>query len=327
MRALGAGELIELVEQLRVAIVRRNFSPRTLAAYEAWTRRFLLFHGLRHPAQLGEAEVRAFLDNTTRSGRASASTRNQALNALQFLYREVLRRELRLESGSPLRAKPSSRAPIVLAAPEIAAILKALRDPCRLAVALLYGSGLRLSECCRLRVRDIDFARGQIVVRDGKGLKDRVTLLPETLRQPLRQQIDSIACLYEADSLRRGGMASVPNGTPEGPQEGGEWPWQWVFPARVIRLDRASGGLHRSHLHERVVQREFAIAVRAAGISKPATCHSLRHSFATHLYDAGHDIRSIQMLLGHKDISTTLIYTHSPQNPHRGLRSPLDASS
>ncbi len=324
---LERAELEAILEHLRAAIRQRHFSPHTLRAYEAWVRRFLLFHRPRHPAQLGGPAVRAFLDYTTRSGRASASTRNQALNALQFLYRAVLEQELRVEPGPPLRAKPSSRAPLVLARPEIEAILKQLRGSLRLAVALLYGSGLRLSECCRLRVRDVDFARDQITARDGKGEKDRVTLLPATLKRPLREHLDCVACLHQADLVRGAGSAPPPRlaATP-GPSVCRSWPWQWVFPATAARLDRVTGTLRRSHLLERVVQREFAVAVRTAGITKPATCHSLRHSFATHLYEAGYDIRSIQELLGHNDVATTLIYTHSPRGPHRDVRSPLDAA-
>jgi integron integrase len=322
---LTPAELAAILELLGAAIRQRHFSPHTLRAYEAWVRRFLLFHRRRHPAQLGLAEIRGFLDHTTRSGRASASTRNQALNALQFLYRDVLGRELRLEPGPPLRAKPSSRTPLVLARPEIEAILKQLRGPARLVVAVLYGSGLRLSECCRLRVSDVDFAREQIVVRDGKGMKDRVTLLPASLKQALRQQLDRVNCLHQADLVRGAGFVPLPGaGSAPGERASSDWPWQWVFPAAVARLDRRTSELRRAHIHERSVQREFAIAVRAAGIAKPATCHTLRHSFATHLYEAGYDVRSIQELLGHNDVKTTLMYTHSPRSPRRGVQSPLD---
>jgi integron integrase len=327
-RALDPAALRELVERLRVAIVRRRFSPHTLRAYEAWVQRFMLFHHHRDPEVLGATEVRQFLDHATRSGRVSASTRNQALNALQFLYRDVLERELRVEPGPPLRVKPSSRTPLVLAPREVQAILKQLRGPSWLAVALLYGSGLRLSECCRLRVRDVDFARDQIFVHDGKGMKDRTTLLPASLKRALREQIDSVACLHQADLARGAGLVTLPGAESAAARlTSSDWLLQWVFPAARARLDRANGELRRGHLHERVVQREFAIAVRAAGVTKPATCHSLRHSFATHLYDAGHDIRSIQELLGHNDVATTLIYTHSLQSPRRSVRSPLDSPS
>jgi integron integrase len=324
-RTLGPGELAALVERLHAAILRRCFSPHTLRAYEAWVHRYVLFHHHRDPGQLGAAQVRQFLDHTVPAGRVSPSTRNQALNALRFLYREVLERDLGVGLGPRLSAKPALRTPLVLARPEIEAILRQLRGPCRLLVAILYGSGLRLSECCHLRVRDIDFAREQISVRDGKGMKDRVTLLPASLKQPLREHLDRVACLHQADLVRGAGFAPIHCGeAAAGRRMSSDWPWQWVFPAAEARLNRASGQLRRTYLHERIVQREFAIAVRAAGITKPATCHSLRHSFATHLYEAGHDIRSIQELLGHNDVATTLIYTHSPRTPSRRVVSPLD---
>jgi integrase len=214
----------------------------------------------------------------------------------------------------------------VLARPEVEAVLRALRGPSRLVAALLYGSGLRLSEACRLRVRDIDFARDQITVLDGKGLKDRVTLLPARLKPALREHLDRCACLHQADLIRGAGSVPIPGASPAGPRTSTSWGWQWVFPAEAARLDRATGGLRRGHLNERVVQREFAIAVRASNITKPATCHSLRHAFATHLYEAGCDIRTLQELLGHNDVATTLGYTHAPGRPQGGVRSPLDRS-
>jgi integron integrase len=318
---LEPAELRDLLARLHAVVALRHLSPHTLRVYEAWVRRYLLFQGLRDPRLLGDAEVHAFLAHTSRSGRVSASTRNQARNALVFFYREVLGREL-----SPLpRAKPSHRTPQVLATREVAAVLGRLRGPSRLAVALLYGSGLRLSECCRLRVRDVDFERQQIVVRDGKGQKDRVTLLPASLQRALREQLDRVACLHQGDKYS-GGQIAPPAGSPPDALErrGRDWPWLWVFPASQLRLDRATGELRRAHLNERIVQREFAMAVRASGIAKPATCHTLRHSFATHLYESGHDIRSIQQFLGHKDVATTLIYTHAPHTSRRPVQSPLD---
>jgi integron integrase len=325
---LDPGERTALLERLRAVALRRGLSPHTLRAYEAWARRFLIFQRDRDPAELDAAEVRRFLDHATVRGRASAATRNQALNALRFLYREVVGRELAVDLGPPLHAKPSSRSPLVLARSEVEAVFKHLRGTCRLVVAILYGSGLRLSECCRLRVRDVDFARDQITVRDGKGLKDRVTLLPARLKQPLRAHLDRVACLHQADLLRGAGHVPIPsNPSVAGQRTSGDWPWQWVFPAAVARLDRATGSLRRSHLHERVVQREFAIAVRASGIPKPATCHTLRHSFATHLHESGYDLRTIQQLLGHTDIATTLIYTRSSRSTLRPVRSPLDDPS
>jgi len=330
-RRLDPGQLAALLERLRTAALQRGFSPHTVRAYDGWVRRFVVFHRQCDPSELDAADLRRFLDHATLRGRVSASTRNQALNALVFLYRDVLGREPSPAPGPPLRAKPSSRVPLVLAPPEVEAILKQLRGPCRLMVAILYGSGLRVSECCRLRVRDVDFARDTLTVHDGKGLKDRVTLLPARIKQALRDHLDGVGYLHQADLARGGGRVPIPGNVSlagsTAPRASSEWPWQWVFPTAVARLDRATGELVRNHIHERVVQREFAIAVRAAGIRKPATCHSLRHSFATQLHETGHDLRTIQKLLGHNDIATTLLYTRFSRGPARPVRSPLDGAS
>lgn len=324
-RLLEPAELEAILERLRTAIRQRHFSPHTLRAYEAWVRRFVLFHRRRDPRQLGLAEVRQFLDRTTRSDQASSSTRNQALHALVFLYRDVLENDLGAAANA-LRAKRATRVPLVLARPEVEGVLGRLRAPYKLIVAVLYGSGLRLSEACRLRVRDIDFAREQIIVRGGKGQKDRVTPLPVRLKNALRQHLARVAQQHHSDIVLGGGYAPMPAAVVNaGWRTSGDWLWQWAFPAARSRLHRGTGELRRPPIHENLVQREFAMAVRAAGIHKPATCHSLRHSFATHLLENGTDIRTIQELLGHKDVSTTLIYTHSPNAPrsHR-IRSPLD---
>jgi integron integrase len=324
-RLLEPAELEVILEHLRTAIRQRHFSPHTLRAYEAWVRRFVLFHRRSDPRRLGLAEVRQFLDRVTQRDRVSASTRNQALHALVFLYRNVLEKDLG-PAAHVLRAKRATRSPLVLARPEIEGVLGRLRAPYRLIVAVLYGSGLRLSEACRLRVRDIDFAREQITVRGGKGQKDRVTLLPVRLKHALREHLARVAQQHHSDLAVGGGYAPMPAAVARaGWHTSGGWPWQWVFPAERSRLDRATGELRRSHVHENLVQREFAIAMRATGIAKPATCHSLRHSFATHLLESGHDIRTIQELLGHKDVATTLIYTHSPSALRsRRICSPLD---
>jgi integron integrase len=318
----------QLVERLRAAILQRGFSPHTLRAYERWVRRFLLFHRSCRPGDLGAAEASSFLDHTARAGRVSASTRNQALNALTLLYRDVLGRELLGAVGAPFRAKPSRRVPLVLSRAEVEMILARLPGPMRLLASLLYGAGLRLSEACRLRVRDLDFARGQILVHDGKGMKDRVTVMPSSLRLPLREHLDSVACLHQADLVRGAVPASRPGTSlgPGPPRTGAAWLWQWVFPASSVRLDRTSGALTRGRLQEQTVQRAFAIAVRAAGIVKPATCHSLRHAFATHLYESGCEIRTIQELLGHTDVATTLWYARSTSRAPGAVRSPLDVS-
>lgn len=322
---LGPEELEAILERLRSTIRQRHWSAHTLRAYEAWVRRFVLFHRRRDPRRLGFAEVREFLDRMTQRGHASASTRNQALHALLFLYRDVLEKPLGVETQG-LRAKRATRAPLVLARAEIEAVLGRLRAPYRLIVALLYGSGLRLSEACRLRVRDIDFPRDQITVRGGKGQKDRVTLLPVRLKPALRDHLERVEQQHQSDLALGGGFVPMPGEVANaGWRSSSAWPWQWVFPTERPRLDRVTGDLTRTHVHENLLQREFAIAVRAAGITKPATCHSLRHSFATHLLESGHDIRTIQELLGHKDVATTLIYTHSPHALRiRGIRSPLD---
>jgi integron integrase len=323
-----AGDAGPILERLHAAILRRGFSTHTLRAYERWARRFFLFHRWRRLQDLGAAEVSRFLDHTVGAGRASPSTRNQALNALALLYRDVLGRELLGVPGAPRRAKPSRRVPLVPSRDEVEAILERLRGPVRLLASLLYGAGLRLSEACRLRVRDIDFARELILVHDGKGQKDRVTLLPKSLQLPLREHLDTVARLHQEDVVSgamRAPLPGAPLATAQATSDA--WSRQWVFPASATRLDRATGALLRGHIQEQTVQRAFAIAVRAAGIAKPATCHSLRHAFATHLFESGCDIRTIQELLGHTDVATTLGYTHTTRRSSGAVLSPLDSSS
>jgi integron integrase len=324
LRVLDRTEVSALVERLHAAARRRHFSPHTERAYETWARRFIAFHRRRDPADLGVPEIRQFLRHLGETRRVSPSTQNQALNAVQFFYRDVLGRDIgRL--GPTLRAKGSSRVPLVLSRREVEAVLEHLRGTPRLMVGLLYGSGLRLSECCRLRVRDVDFARGQLTVRDGKGTKDRTTLLPTRLQPLLRQHLEGVAMEHQRDLEGGHGLVAMPGALARaGWRASRDWMWQWVFPGQRIRLDRATGEWRRGHVHPSLVQREFAIAVRAAGLTKPATCHTLRHSFATHLFEAGYDIRTIQELLGHADVETTLIYTHAPGGPRRRARSPLD---
>jgi len=284
------------------------------------------FHGNRDPESLSEPDVRRFLDHATQRGRASPSTRNQALNGLRFFYREVLGWSIVSARRAGLSAKRPLRAPLVLARPEVEAILHQLQGAVRLAVALMYGSGLRLSECCRLRVGDVDFERQQIIVRGGKGLKDRTTLLRTRLHRPLRDQLDHVARLREAE-LRGGRPTRGPGPDTRTPPPDTEtspardWLSRWLLPAPTARLSPRSGGVRRGHIGERQVQREFQTALRLAGIAKPATCHTLRHSFATRLHEAGYDIRTIQELLGHADVATTLLYTHSAWSSQ--VKSPL----
>jgi len=273
---------------------------------------------------MGAPEIAAFLTALAIDGKVSASTQNQAFSALLFLYREVLGREIAgLEKV--LRAKRPVRTPLVLAREEVQQVLRQLRGPTWLMASLMYGAGLRLLECCRLRVKDVDLARGEITVRDGKGRKDRVTVLPVRLAEPLRTHLAATNRRHVADLQSSAGFVALPDALARKyPGASRAWHWQWVFPASRTYVDRATGERRRHHLHESTVQREFAAAVRAAGLSKPATCHTLRHSFATHLLESGYDIRTIQELLGHADVNTTMIYAHVLNRGGRGVRSPLD---
>ena len=315
----------KLLDRVRQALRARHYSPRTERAYVAWIRRYIVFHGKRHPMEMGNQEVTAFLSALATRQKVSASTQNQAFSALLFLYREVLEKPLAgLEKVT--RAKPSLRLPVVLSADEVAAILNELSGVSRLMASLLYGAGMRLLECCRLRVKDIDFSSRQVSVRDGKGRKDRLTVLPTALIECLQDHLQHVHAQHQSD-LRAGfGTVALPDALARKyPSAAREWAWQWVFPATRFYKDEATGVQRRHHLHETVLQKAFAAAVRTAGVTKPASCHSLRHSFATRLLEQGYDLRTIQELLGHSDISTTMIYTHVLNRGGRGVRSPLDA--
>jgi integron integrase len=321
---LVASTAPRILDRVRGVLRTRHFSRRTEKAYVAWIRRFIVFHGKRHPDALGAPEVTGYLSHLASNRQVSASTQNQAFSALLFLYREVLGRELAGLEQVP-RARLPDRLPVVLAREEVAAVLRYLRGTPRLMCALIYGSGLRLLECCNLRVKDVDFALHEIVVHDGKGRKDRVTVLPARLVPPLHAHLDRVQRQHLADLEGHAGYVSLPGALarkyPNAPRE---WAWQWVFPATRIHTDAATGERRRHHIHESLLQREFAAAVRAAKLTKPATCHTLRHSFATHLLETGYDIRTIQELLGHSDVSTTMVYTHVLNRGGRGVRSPLD---
>ena len=309
---------------MRISIRARHYSPRTEKAYVAWIRRFVVFHGKRHPDQMGAPEVARYLAHLATQGRVSASTQNQAFSALLFLYREVLDRELAGLEDVP-RAKRPVRVPLVLAREEVQAVLRRMRGTFWLMGALMYGAGLRVLECCRLRVKDLDFARGELTVRDGKGSKDRVTVLPGRLIPLLEAHLERVRKLHAADLSSGAGAVLLPDALDRKyPVASREWCWQWVFPATRLYTDAGTGERRRHHAHESAVQREFATAVRAAGIANPATCHTLRHSFATHLLETGYDIRTIQELLGHSDVATTMIYTHVLNRGGHGVRSPLD---
>jgi integron integrase len=307
-----------------MAVRARHYSPRTEKAYVMWVRRFVLFHAKRHPSAMGGAEVTAFLSHLASSRRVSASTQNQALSALLFLYRQVLGQELEWMEGI-VRAKRPVRVPVVLTRDEVRAVLAEIHGTPWLMASLLYGAGLRLLECCRLRVKDVDFERNEITVRDGKGRKDRVTLLPARLKRHLATHLDRVRAQHERDLREGAGAVQLPYAIERKyPRAASEWAWQWVFPATRFYTDAESHVHRRHHLHESVVQRAMGEAVRAAGIAKHAGCHTLRHSFATHLLESGYDIRTIQELLGHSDVSTTMVYTHVLNRGGRGVRSPLD---
>lgn len=297
---------------------------RTEEAYVGWIRRFILANGKRHPREMGAREVEAFLTCLATQGRVAASTQNQALSALLFLYREVLQEDLPwLENVR--RAKRPRRLPVVLSRDEVTRLLSEMDGVTWLMASLLYGAGMRLMECVRLRVQDIDFVRREITVRRGKGNKDRRTMLPVTTIEALQNQLAEARRVHERDLAAGFGAVWLPHAlSRKYPHAAHEWAWQYAFPARARSVDPRSGGEYRHHLDETVLQRAVKHAVRAAGITKPATCHTLRHSFATHLLEAGHDIRTIQELLGHKDVATTQIYTHVLNRGGQGVLSPLD---
>jgi len=290
----------------------------------AWIRRYIVFHGKRHPAEMGAVEVTQFLSSLAQQDHVAASTQNQALSALLFLYRQVLQVEMPW-LDNVVRAKRSERLPVVLTREEVRAVIRELQGPPRLMAILLYGAGLRLLECARLRVKDVDFATNQIIVRAGKGDRDRVTMLPAVVRTDLVRHVEMVRRQHEADLRHGAGWVELPWALARKyPNAGREWAWQWVFPATRIYVDRETGQRRRHHLHESVLQRAVKEAVRRAGIAKRATCHTFRHSFATHLLEDNHDIRTVQELLGHRDVSTTMIYTHVLNRGPGGVRSPAD---
>jgi len=314
----------KLLDQVRQAIRTRHYSYKTEEAYVGWIRRFILFHNKRHPSEMGEPEIGQFLSGLARDAHVSASTQNQALNALLFLYHKVLEKEIGLLQGV-VRAKRPGRLPVVLSKEEVKRVLSGMTGVPWVMAMLLYGAGLRLMECCRLRVKDIDFARNQIVVRAGKGDKDRYTVLPAAVKEPLLRHLQAVRRQHDED-LRKGlGRVALPNALDRKyPNAGKAWAWQWVFPATSHYTDRITGEKRRHHLHESVLQRAVREAVLKARVSKPASTHTFRHSFATHLLEDGYDIRTIQELLGHRDVSTTMIYTHVLNRGGKGIRSPAD---
>ncbi|MEW6314465.1 MAG: integron integrase [Pseudomonadota bacterium] len=314
----------KLLDRIRAAIRLRHYSVRTEEAYVDWARRFILFHGRRHPAEMGADEVSAFLSYLVSERNVAASTQNQAKSALLFLYREVLGIELPW-LDEVVAAKAARRLPVVLTPTEVRRLLNAMSGTMGLVASLLYGTGMRLLEGLRLRVKDIEFERREIVVREGKGNKDRVTVLPENLILPLQTHLAKVKALHERDLEAGFGEVYLPDAlAKKHPKAGKSWGWQFVFPSAVRSVDPRSGVERRHHLYEASVQRAVREAARLAEIHKPVTPHVLRHSFATHLLQSGYDIRTVQELLGHSDVSTTMIYTHVLNKGGRGVVSPLD---
>jgi integron integrase len=313
-----------LLQQVRRELRLRHRSPRTEEAYVQWIRRYVRFHGQRHPRELGRDELTSFVTSLAVDRHVSASTQSQALSALVFLYKHVL--------GLPFdwldditRARRPARLPVVLSRREVAAVLEQLRGTHWLIASLLYGSGLRLLEACQLRIKDIDLDRRELLIRDGKGRKDRRTMIAEHVVVPLRYHLERVRKLYEDDLNAGAGYVRIPDALARKfPGAEREWLWQWAFPAARSYIDAMTGQHRRHHTHESGVQKAVKAAARSAAIGKRATCHSFRHSFATHLLERGHDIRTIQELLGHRDVSTTEIYTHVLNRSRFGVQSPLD---
>ncbi|WP_310451544.1 integron integrase [Sulfuritalea sp.] len=314
----------KLLDQVREKLRVKHYAIRTEQTYVDWIRRYILFHDKRHPKEMGAADVEAFLTHLAVAGKVASSTQNQAKSALLFLYREVLEIELPW-LDKVTQAKAPKRLPVVLTVSETQAVLSRIKGHHALIAGLLYGGGMRLMEAVRLRVKDVDFARREILVREGKGFKDRVTMLPEALVAPLKLHLAKVKALHDEDLAAGNGEVYLPYALDRKyPAAGREWAWQYVFPARDLSVDPRSDKKRRHHLDEKGVQRAMKQAVRDAGLTKPATPHTLRHSFATHLLQSGYDIRTVQELLGHSDVATTMIYTHVLNKGGRGVVSPID---
>lgn len=314
----------KLLDMVRDKLRLKHYSLRTEQVYVDWIKRYILFHGKRHPRDMGAREVEAFLTHLAVKRNVSASTQNQAKSALLYLYRQVLEIELPW-LDNVTQANVPKRLPVVLSVNEVQSVLARLSGTHALVASLLYGGGLRLMEAVRLRVKDVDFERREIVVREGKGFKDRVTMLPESAVSGLKNHLAKVKAMHEEDLVAGFGEVYLPFALGKKyPNAGREWGWQYVFPSRQLSVDPRSGKTRRHHIDEKGVQRAMKQAVFEAGITKPATPHTLRHSFATHLLQSGYDIRTVQELLGHSDVSTTMIYTHVLNRGGKGVVSPLD---
>jgi integron integrase len=313
-----------LLDAVREAIRIRRYSLRTERAYVHWIRRFILFHDRRHPAGMGAAEVAAFLSHLATEGQVAAATQNQALAALLFLYKAVLSVDLPW-LDDVVRARRPKRIPAVLERDEVQALFAQMQGEAALMARLMYGTGMRIGECVAVRVKDLNLARRELIVRDGKGGKDRVTVLPAALLGPLEAQLQASRRLFDEDRARRRPGVELPYALERKYRNAGKlWGWHWVFPQDHLSTDPRSGIVRRHHAYDQTLARAIAVAARRARILKPVTSHTLRHSFATHLLYDGYDIRTVQELLGHKDVSTTMIYTHVLNRGGRGVVSPLD---
>ena len=314
----------KLLDRLREALCSRHYSRRTEQTYCHWVKRFIFFHNKRHPGEMAEPEINAYLTHLAVKEKVSASTQNQALSALLFLYRYVLDRKIG-DLGEVIRARKPKRIPVVMTRDEVKAVLGHLHGDKWLMANLMYGAGLRLMECLRLRIQDIDFARNEILIRDGKGAKDRITMLPESLKTPLQDHLKKVKALHDRDLADGWGRVQMPTALDRKyPSAPADWRWQWVFPQENRWINPQTKEQGRHHIDESLVQKSVRDAVTKAGLTKRATCHTFRHSFATHLLEGGYDIRTVQELLGHSDVKTTMIYTHVLNRGPAGVRSPVD---
>jgi integron integrase len=318
------GRQPKLLDRLGEALRARHYSPRTEQTYRHWVKRFIFFHNVRHPAEMAESEINAFLTHLAVTEKVSASTQNQALSALLFLYRHVLGRQIG-DLGEVVRARRPRRLPVVLTRAEVAAVLGHLSGDKWLMASLMYGAGLRLMECLRLRIQDLDLDATQILVRDGKGFKDRRTMLPDAVRGPLQVHLARVCQIHQRDLAAGYGRVVLPDALARKyPNAAASWGWQWVFPQEQRWVNPVTGEQGRHHVDESLIQRAVQAAARKTAIPKHVTCHAFRHAFATHVLESGYDIRTVQELLGHKDVKTTMIYTHVLNRGGLGVRSPVD---
>jgi integron integrase len=323
-RADNAKRPPKLLDQMRESMRSRHYRPRTEETYCQWVRRYILYHKKQHPKDMGESEINAFLTYLAVKKKVSASTQNQALSAILYLYRHVIGRDIG-DLGEVIRARKPKRLPVVMTREEVKSVLDQINGDKWLMASLLYGSGLRLMECLQLRVQDLDFAGGELLVRDGKGGKDRRTMLPQSLVSALQEHLIYVKKIHDKDLNDGCGKVPLPGALDRKyPQAPWDWRWQWVFPQANRWKNKITGEEGRHHVHETILQRAVREAVSRAGVVKRVGCHTFRHCFATHLLEAGYDIRTIQELLGHKDVNTTMIYTHVLNKGGKGVQSPMD---